>query len=188
MFPYCLGDMFSINMLNDIEAFDGRPRKLKDHWETIVKRTATNKDRAGDYVSSWGNTTIRDTFTIEDFFGISHREPVHHEGTDNSINFFHYIAKVLKDYYNGKTHSINIDVSKVEDGEDTVLLALVWRAQNATGSEARKLWTDVRHVIRYRLEVDKMFYSVFNWKHSDRMDPNIVKHKVKDYACLKVLI
>jgi len=94
MFPYCLGDMFTINVMNDVEAFDGRPRKLKDHWKTVVNKTATTKDRAGDYVSSWGNEEIRDNFTIEDFWGITHREPhAHrHHGEDNSVSFFKYIS------------------------------------------------------------------------------------------------
>ena len=94
MFPYCLGDMFTINVMNDVEAFDGRPRKLKDHWETVVNKTKTTKDRAGDYVSSWGNEEIRDNFTIEDFWGITHREPhAHgHHGEDNSVSFFKYVS------------------------------------------------------------------------------------------------
>jgi len=47
---------------------------------------------------------------------------------------------------------------------------------------------DVRHTIRYRLEVDKMFKSVFNWTQADRFNPVMAKHPVRNYACLKVLV
>lgn len=191
----CMGDLFTINMMNDLDAYGKKDRTMKDFALEVTKRTdAVNtvdmEGWGGSHVQVYGDMDIYNNYTVGDFMNnprktktkpaVAARQP---------IDTVSPAEQKIKDYEAGKTDSVNLSKVKTQDPADAGLMAImqVWKK---SGKASDKVL--VEKTLKYRKFVRAIIQKVFAFAKK-RLSKKQMKKKgrytgIKNFGCLRKMI
>lgn len=192
----CLGDLFSINWMNDTVNHIGDKRTLLAQYHHVKEETRENEelDRKGSPVCTYGDLGIQSRSSLEDF-----QAGQFFEKQTPAVSYSNNILGYLLGF------TPKLDVSEQEEStwdtytkpnankpkvnsRDAKLHFLMGRYNSSQGMFAHD---DLANEIRHRMALDTAFFSLFPdiyEQDGHTFTLNIPSRKVTDFDCLRFLM
>lgn len=179
----CLGDLFSVNWMEDSEAHDPKTETLEEQYKTVKQLTPDSP------VQIFGEFDFGNMF-VSDFQGVDDGEGEFTNAVKDLLkNIPKYggqIAEVMDNVYTAKTAGLSHPKTSNVNSRDAKLHYLFHKVSNGGGEKAHK---DLKDELDHRMFVDKLFEVTFP-KHYGEEKGDEVELTVQptNFDCLRYLM